>query len=199
MRDQNGALANYYIVTTLTNQNEYDFEFLKNAYRKRWTVETHIKTTKENLKISSIRSKSINLIKQDVACIHFTSIINCYIEYLLKPNDYEKINTNTCIQIVTTHVLKHILYPEKYANNTSKIINILNKIKQDIIPIIPDRKFKYASKKPRNKWGTSGTTSGGPKTKNRTKVIKKTKSKNKNKISNRQKIKNKVNEFINKQ
>lgn len=164
--DSGKGKRNYYIATTLTDKHLYPIDFIKEAYHKRWEVETHIRNIKLNMSLTDIRSKSLNGVKQDIAAIQFLSMISSFIEYSLTQTmikkDQHKINTKNCMQITASHFIKWMFYGKNQTQVKDKLIFLLKIIKESIIAIQHDRTYKRIRKRPPGKWRTSGSVSGRP-------------------------------------
>jgi DDE family transposase len=158
---------NYYLASTLIDNKSIDF--YKEKYHKRWAIETHFKHAKYNMSLINIKSKTFNGIKKDILANQFVSIISGYFEYLLadyiqKPKDKYKINTNNCLNL--TSKLFPLLFYSKNENYLIEQINpIFNIIATTLVCIQINRHYKRIRKRPISKWRISGGTSNRPRTK----------------------------------
>ena len=145
----------YYICSTLIDKS---VAFFKELYWKRWNIETDFRHLKYDLSLASIQSKSINIIKQDVAVHNFIQITVGFLEDLLKCNlmDNYKINKKNSIKLTINNLLYYFLYKKKTKKILNKIMHILNIIKKTISKIVQNRKFKRIRKLPSSKWNIIG-------------------------------------------
>ena len=165
-----GKIEKYYIGTTIIDK-KYDIEFFKKTYWKRWNIETHIRHCKYDLSFANIKSKSLNVIKQDLYSNHFVFLLSSYIEYLLTPHIKDnlqgkyKINTKNCLDSTIDTILKEIFYGKE--NKKEEICYQFKLLLQSdsLVGIQKDRHNVHRRKKPVGKWNLSGTTSNRPKVK----------------------------------
>jgi hypothetical protein len=192
---------NIYLGTTLVDRKKYPMQFLIDAYKKRWDIETHFRYAKKDLSLADIKSQSLDVCKQDVMMHQFINIINSYIEYLLG-DKYEKTAKNGTYKIRLStsnalddviNVIEKMLYKsssELSSIESKRDFNIqLNLHLEDLTYYKPKRKAKRVSKKPQRKWTISGGSSGRP---NNTNNDINDKKKKKKKVKIKKKIKKKI-------
>ena len=73
-------MANYSIITNLTDTNLFTNKFIEKIYKVRWQIETYFKFTKKNTKFGFNKEKRFTSHKNMRICI---SIVNIIIKYLI--------------------------------------------------------------------------------------------------------------------
>lgn len=144
----------YYIGTNLLDKNKYDIDYLKNIYWKRWQIEVDFRHSKYDLSLKELKSKNINKIKQDIASHNLLLLIDGYIENIFrkKIKNKHKINKKNSLDQIVDRILYIFFYKKLTKKIMNKIIHILNIIKDTIVAIRKNRKFKRIRKKPTSKW-----------------------------------------------
>ncbi len=138
--------SDYYI---LTNLNSKSISEIKEIYKKRWTVETHFKFTKEQFKFDSMYNKNINFINQNIFITQFIFILESYLENILKKymlkNNTVKLNKSVIFESLKNKLFSLIINYNKNKNSkesTLEIIRLLLKLIKFVIKKISTVEYK---------------------------------------------------------
>jgi hypothetical protein len=128
---------------------------IKAIYWLRWKVETNFGKMKMNIIPIRFRSKKINTLMTDLACVRFIEILSSFIEYqcncTIKYNF--KINSAACIDMLYDKILKLVFFNNLFKREVGRLVKILFK---NLIEIVPDRTFDHCNYWPPKKWGRNG-------------------------------------------
>ena len=75
-----------FYTTLLLDKQKYDFEFIKNLYHKRWTVELFYKILNSVLKLKSSSMETLNTLQQDVFCKLIIIVLGKIIKLIIMQN-----------------------------------------------------------------------------------------------------------------
>jgi hypothetical protein len=140
----------FYIGTTIFDPS-YKVKWFEDVYHKRWDIEEHFKSLKNDIGISP-RSKSLNGIQQDLYINQFILIINSFIIYLLSrfmKDDSMLINRKNAIDITINNLLPYFFYGKI---GIKKILFILMIIQVNVTKIVPNRSRPRILILPVSKW-----------------------------------------------
>ena len=148
----------YVLGTTLLNKNKYPLTFLMEAYKYRWDVEQHYKLVNYDLQLKDSNAKTLNGFLQElyakliIICLAkiFASIAIKHSAVPLKK--YEYINFKACMETVTVHILREILYGSRTQSVYDKIQRLTENIRLSTIISEPDRSFIRRAIRTNKKW-----------------------------------------------
>lgn len=139
-----------YIITSLTNKEEFTIDELKKIYHLRWSIETYFNLQKNVFELENLSGKTPETIKQD----YYARVLSGNLSSLLieeaqeeidladadKPEGKRrKINRSVAIGLLKDHVIDLLLLQEEdRADRYRKLINV---IKKHTIPVIKNRSF----------------------------------------------------------
>ncbi len=145
----------YYLYTNLLDNKKYNFEYLQLLYKNRWGVETDFRYSKYYLMLNNIRLKSINMVKQTI-CIHnLIQLLEGYLEIIInksKNDNKNKINKKNSIYMFTNNILYLLFYKKSTKKIKTKILKLMNIIKETIVCIQNNRHYSRIRKFPASKW-----------------------------------------------
>ena len=145
----------YYLYTNLLDNKKYNFEYLQLLYKNRWGVETDFRYSKYYLMLNNIRLKSINMVKQTI-CIHnLIQLLEGYLEIIInksKNDNKNKINKKNSIYMFTNNILYLLFYKKSTKKIKTKILKLMNIIKETIVCIQNNRHYSRIRKSPASKW-----------------------------------------------
>jgi hypothetical protein len=143
-----------YLVTTLTDKDEYPRAELIELYKKRWTAETQYRRLKQELLVQKFHSQSVNGILQEVfAGLLLLSIVSGLVyEASRSIEQHKQVNFVAAIQICWRYLPLFICGYFRRSKNHSLLKKIVKQIAHFLQTIRPDRHYRRASKQPENKW-----------------------------------------------
>lgn len=141
------------LITSLLDNNKYDYSIFKELYFKRWQIETFYDELKNKLKIEHFSGYSDQSILQDFNTALFISNVQTLIvseleeeiEQISKTRKYQyKINTNLSYGFLKNKIITLFL-SDKSIDDIVTELKIL--FKQHLVPIRPNRSNKRNSSK----------------------------------------------------
>jgi hypothetical protein len=139
-----------YLITSLTNKEEFTIEELKEIYHLRWSIETYFNLQKNVFELENLSGKTPETIKQD----YYARILSGNLSSLLieeaqeeidladadKPEEKKrKINRSVAIGLLKDHVIDLLLLQEEDSDDRYR--RLINVIKKHTIPVIKNRSF----------------------------------------------------------
>ena len=144
--------------TTLLNKKKYPIDFLMDAYKYRWEIEEFYKLINYDLHLKDSNVKTFNGFQQE---LYIKLIIVCLakifsfiaIKYSAVPlKKYEHINFKSCMNTVTVHILREILYGSSKQLVSDKIERLVQNIRLSTVISEPDRSFIRKAVRTNKKW-----------------------------------------------
>lgn len=122
----------YCLATTIYDKT---VNYFKQSYWGRWKTEINFRSSKYNLSLVELKSKTERKIKQDVYIHNFISIISSYFQHMLEKELYGlnyKLNTKNFLSTTINNLLYYLLYKKatkKMINKFNTLLEMLKKTK----------------------------------------------------------------------
>jgi len=135
-------MATYYLITSLTDVNQYPVSKLKELYHRRWSVEEYYKKIKRNFISGTFHSRCMTSLETELLVQQLINLLTRY--FLNHIEQYEKYPVNQKItnNIIIEKILPIIIYKSSDTAINKKINNILSILGENVVPIRPGRSFK---------------------------------------------------------
>ena len=154
-------VENYFILTSLTEKDEYSLEDIKNLYHKRWNVETYFRQLKYIASFSRINYKSVDMVNKYLAVNCFIFSFAAYFENLLIDifgiGKFKKINKKISLNELTENFLYTLLKKNLTKTNLKRLTYELYLITKFLMPVQNDRHYRRVTKRPINGWSNMGS------------------------------------------
>jgi len=144
----------YYLMTSLHNENKFTSDILKELYHKRWTVEEYFKFIKLRTTYETIKQHNTNEIIKSTYCILIISQLIYLLSHVFsKPQKDMIVNKSSLMEGFYDHFLLRLIYNDKCGKKFNKsyirsfIITYINLIKT-----VLDVSRPRVSKNTNSKW-----------------------------------------------
>lgn len=144
--------------TTLLDKKKYPITFLMDAYKHRWEIEEFYKLINYELHLKDSNVKTFNGFQQElyikliIVCLAkiFSFIAIKYCAVPLKKNEH--INFKCCMNTVTVHILREILYGSSDQLVSDKIKRLVQNIRLSTVISEDNRSFIRKAVRTNKKW-----------------------------------------------
>jgi len=148
------------LITSLLDRKLFEYEIFKDLYHLRWGGEENYKFHKVRAEIENFSGKTPHALEQDFHATVFTGNIRALLaggaereEQQIYRGKYKydyKINKNISISILKDEIVEALFYPE--IDLKAFCEEMKRRMKKNIVPIRPGRKFSHTRKKTRRKY-----------------------------------------------
>lgn len=154
-------VEDYFILTSLTDSNEYTLEKIKTLYHKRWNVETYFRQLKYCTAYDRVNYKSIKMVQKMLAVNSFLFSFVAYFEHILTEvfqiNKLKKINKKISLSELSFEFLYILLKKTLTKANLKFMTDVITLITKFLMPIQNNRHYRRVTKRPINGWSNMGS------------------------------------------